>query len=62
LTGNPFDRLDDVIAQLDNLQLKDPETRRVARLISEGFDALAEVLKAIEAKIDAIKANVGLGQ
>jgi hypothetical protein len=51
--------LDDVIAQLDNFEPKDPETRRVARLIGEGFDALAEALKAIEAKIDRIKAKVG---
>lgn len=59
MTRNPWDKLDDVIAQLDNFEPKDPETRRVARLIGEGFDALAEALKAIEAKIDRIKAKVG---
>jgi hypothetical protein len=53
LTG--LDKLKDVVASFDNLSIQDPETRRVARLIGEGFDALSEALKDIGDQVDAIK-------
>jgi len=53
-----LDRLDEVINHLDNMSLKDPETIRIARLISDGFDALSEVLKVIGDRVESITARL----